>query len=71
MIVEYERIEITLRDGTRVLGKDHKERGHCALTYSNRTQAAKAAAREPDGAVIQRGRPFYVALGQWPTKAGV
>jgi hypothetical protein len=58
--IEYELIEVRLTDGTRVLGKDTKY-GHCAKTFSNRTQAKKAAELHA-GVVIQRGRPFYVAF---------
>ncbi len=55
------RIEVTLRDGTVVLAKLYKGEPS-ALTYANRTQAENAARKEPDGEVIQRGRPFYVRV---------
>ncbi len=59
-IIEYERYEARLSDGTTVLGKC-TEHGVSAKTYANRTQANKAASRE-NGEVIQRGRPFYVRI---------
>ena len=60
MKIEYERIEVMLRDGTTVLGKN--ERGQfSAKTFANRTQAQNAAKHE-GGEVVQRGRPFYVRL---------
>ena len=65
-IIEYERIEARLNDGTVVLGKLYKGEPS-AKTYANRTQARTAADREPDGYVIQRGRPFYVGLA-WRNK---
>lgn len=58
----------TLRDGTEVAGKHY--RGAIApLHYANRTQAEKAAAWWRDygfrgATVIQRGRPFYVAINE-------
>lgn len=64
-IIEYERYEAELRDGTLVLGKLYRsgdgDKEVVPVTYSNRTQAARAAQRE-GGVVIQRGRPFYVRL---------
>ena len=61
-VIEYERWEVRLRDGTTVLAKSDKN-GLSALTYSNRTQAEKAA-KSHGGEVIHRGRPFYVKLGK-------
>lgn len=61
-VIEYERFETKLRDGTIVLGKLYKGEVF-ATTYANRTQAQRAAERE-NGEVIQRGRPFFVALNK-------
>lgn len=60
--IEYDRIEVTLRDGTVVLGKLYKGEP-TPLTYSNRTQAERSAKRE-NGVIIQRGRPFYVKVSK-------
>jgi hypothetical protein len=66
-IIEYERYEAKLSDGTVVLGKLYK--GEVSpLTYSNRAQARRAAAREMGGCVIHRGRPFYVWLPESEVK---
>ncbi len=46
--IEYDRYEVTLNDGTVVLGKWTNECGITAKTYANWTQAQKAAANEPD-----------------------
>jgi len=48
----------TLRSGDKVTSKD----GTWPTQYTNRTQAARAAAKIPSAVVIQRGRPFYVRL---------
>lgn len=49
-----------LYTGEEVLGKETKH-GPYPLHYANRTQAEKKA-KVVNGYVIQRGRPFYVAL---------
>jgi hypothetical protein len=60
-VIEYERYEVRLSGGDLVLGKLYK--GEVSpLTYSNRAQALRAAAREVGSYVIQRGRPFFVRL---------
>lgn len=48
----------TLRQGDVVTSKD----GDWPTQYTNRTQAARAAAKIPGADVIQRGRPFYVRV---------
>lgn len=53
-------IETALRDGTKVLAKMYHGQAW-AMTYANRTQAERAAAKF-GGEVIQRGRPFFVRL---------
>ncbi len=59
-IIEYERYEVRLRDGTTGLGKLYK--GEVTpLTYSNRAQAERSAKAE-GGIVVQRGHPFFVRL---------
>lgn len=47
-----------LRNGQSVLSKD----GSRPVTYANRTQAERAAAKIPGAEVIVRGRPFYVLV---------
>lgn len=48
-----------LRSGEYVTSKD----GDWPTQYTNRTQAERAAAKIDGATVIQRGRPFYVKLG--------
>jgi hypothetical protein len=60
-LIEYERLEVKLNDGTIVLGKMLQNTEVVAVTYANRTQAERSAKRE-GGEVLQRGRPFYVRL---------
>jgi len=61
---------VKLSTGERVAAKMRRERSRrgeiTALTFTNRTQAAKLAA-DIGGAVIQRGRPFYVQIPQTST----
>lgn len=64
-----------LRDGTLVLAKLYHGKPS-ALTFANRTQAERAAARVSGhsgagtGLVIHRGRPFYVAVYDAATTQG-
>jgi hypothetical protein len=51
-----------LRSGELVTSKD----GEWPTQYTNRTQAARAAAKIPGAQVIVRGRPFYVQLPEPP-----
>ena len=55
-------INVTLRNGDVVLGKLYQGKPS-AVTYANRTQAERSAAKV-SGDVIQRGRPFYVRLAK-------
>ena len=53
---------VKISSGEAVLAKTTKY-GLSAYTFSNRTQAQKAAAKH-GGDVVQRGRPFFVSLGK-------
>ena len=57
----------TLNDGLVVLAKLYNGRP-AALTFANRTQAERAAAKVP-GARVHKGmaRPFYVCPPEEPT----
>jgi hypothetical protein len=49
---------VRLYAGDLVTSKD----GEYPVTYANRTQAERAAAKIPGAVVIVRGRPFFVRV---------